>query len=184
MPITVVALPFDTTCNSYVSSEDMETYVTDRVVDASQKATWAGLTDDQKASYLVNATRSLDSLFDWFGYKYSRDQKLKWPRADVYVEGYWVDNTTFPEPVVQATCELALFMAENEGATSVTSGGQFDSLAVGPLKIDFNEASPASLTGTKFFPDILPILLKDYGTVAMPDIPGASTLKQSRLVRA
>lgn len=184
MTITIVAIPLDPTCNSYVSSEDMMTYVNDRVADQTVVDAWTALSDDDKAMYLVNSARSLDSFADWNGLKYSRDQQLKWPRTDVWIEEFWVDNTTFPIPVIQAACELALFMMTNDGATSVSSGGVFDSIGVGPLRIDFNNGSPVNATGTKFYPDILPILLKDYGSLEPPDVPGSNRLKQVRLTRA
>ena len=182
MALVVDATPLGLTTNSYVSLEDMQSYVDDRVVDRDAKVLWASVSADLKAAYLVNATRFLDDSCTWIGDRYSRDQRLKWPRYNAYVDGWLLDQVTFPNQVVEATCEMALWMAQQAGETSVTQNAQFSALEVGPLRIDFNEAAGGS--AKQYFPDVVAILLKDVGSIENPDLPSTSKLKVVRLDRA
>jgi len=183
MTLSVDSTPLSPTCNSYVGSAEMETYVAERVTDATAKATWLALTSALKAAYLVNATRAIDTVADFIGYQYSRDQKLKWPRYDAWVEGYLLDVTTFPHQVRDATAEMALWIASNGGAMFVQqAGAAFDAIKVGPINIDFNEYGNGPQF--KYFPDIVAYLLRDIADVTNPPIPGSAMVKTVRLIRA
>lgn len=160
----------------------MDQYVLDRVISSVSKAAWAALNTESKALYLVNATRTLDSLASWIGQKYSRDQRLDWPRFDAVIDGYYVDSTTFPIPVVEATCEMAMWSVNNSGAVAVQQNAAFNAIKVGPISIDFNERVGG--TSDKYFPDIVPMILADYGSFTTPDLPGANKIKTVRLTRA
>lgn len=181
MALTVVATPLDQACNSYASLAEMATYVSERMSEADAD-TWNSLDAASKARYLVNATRTLDSVVDWIGDRYSEAQKLKWPRISARVDGYLIDYLTFPTPVKHATCELAFWMASNDGATAVRQQAAFDSVKVGPININFNEQVGGSLD--KYFPDSVAIILKDYGTITNPSLPGTRQVKMARLLRA
>jgi hypothetical protein len=152
------------------------------VADATVAAAWTALNADAKARYLVNATRLLDSMVEWIGDRYSRDQKLSWPRVNAFVDGFYVENTIVPTPVMDATIELMVFNMANAGELSSPTNSAFDSVKVGPITIDFNEG--VADTGKKFFPDILPYLLRDYGSVNNPDLPSSRMMKMGRLQRA
>ncbi len=42
-------------------------------------------------------------------------QALEWPRKDIYDRrGYLITTTTVPQGIIDATCEMALFLFENE----------------------------------------------------------------------
>jgi hypothetical protein len=182
MPLVVNDTPLAASNNSYASIATADEYVATRVPVATTVAAWDALDEDSKALYLVNASRSLDSFCEWIGDRYSRDQGLKWPRINAFVDGYLVDQLTFPQPVVDATIEMALWSMLNSGAVSVTSTSEFDSIKVGPINIDFNEGSGQALE--EFFPDAIAILLKDYGGVTQPNLPSSGMMKQARLVRS
>lgn len=185
MALVVDATPLSTTCNSYITVAGADTYVTDQVAVAAQVTAWAALSNDDKGMYLVRATAFLDGLVSWFGDRYSADQQLKWPRTNLYIEGLLKDFglTSFPAKVTYATVEMALFLMDQDNATSETNqNATYDAVAIGPLKIDFNVA--ANGAGSKFFPDVLPILLKDLGVIENPDLPNTNRLKQVKLVRA
>jgi hypothetical protein len=102
----------------------------------------------------------------------------------VFIDGFYLDiGYTFPQKVTYATVEMALFLMQQENATSEENDNVlYDAVEIGPLMVDFNN------TGTgpaqKFFPDIIPILLKDYGVIELPDLPNTNRLKQAKLVRA
>lgn len=181
MTLVVDSTPLSPTNNSYASVEEATEYVSTRV-SLDMFSSWDSLDDEDKKKYLVNASRALDSMCEWIGDRYSRDQGLKWPRMNAWVDGWLLDQTTFPKAVVEATIEQALWSMDNSGAVSVTGNSQFDSIKVGPIAIDFNES--AGLATQEFFPDIVAALLKDYGGINQPDLPANNMLKQVRLVRA
>lgn len=183
MPLVLVNEPLSSTCNTYVSAAEMSAYVEDRVPDSAVGAAWRQLSAELKATYLVNATRLIDSIMDWsIGSKYSRDQRLDWPRYDAWVEGWLLESTTFPTPVKEATCEMAVWSMQNNGLVAVSQDAAYDSIKVGTLTIDFNQDVQGPLN--KYYPDIIAYLLKDYGSVSNPQIPGANMAKNVTLRRA
>lgn len=181
MALTVVATPLDPACNSYVSLAEMVTYVSERMSEADAEL-WNELDSASKARYVVNATRALDSFVEWIGVRYSDTQKLKWPRFEAEVDGVDLDYLTFPQAVKHATCELAFWMASNDGSVAVRQQAAFDSVKVGPININFNEQAGGSLD--KYFPDSVAIILRDYGSIANPNLPGSKQVKMARLLRA
>ena len=182
MAITINSTPLDPLCNSYVSLAEMLAYVTDRKPDPAVRTAWVALSDDLKATYLANATRSLDYSCEWIGDRYSRDQKLDWPRSNAYYDGFLLDNTTFPQAVKDATCEMACWSMENNGVISISQNAGYDSIKVGPINIDFNENVGGS--ANKYFPDEVAYLLADYGVMRNPDLPGANRIRTTHLQRA
>lgn len=182
MALTVVTDPFSSSANSYVSVAEADDYVATRSSDASLAAAWAALSADNKAKYLVNATRSLDMMAEWIGDRYSRDQKLDWPRVNAYVDGFLLDQITFPDRVQEATIEMALWSLQNSGAVGVSQSAAFDSIRVGPISIDFNEG--AGLAPNKYFPEVVAYLLSEYGALTDPNMPGANRIKVARLIRS
>ncbi len=182
MAITIVTDPFDPLCNSYVSLAEMVTYLTDRVPDETVLTAWTALADALKATYLVNATRSLDMMVEWIGDRYSRDQKLDWPRVNAYVDGFLLDQITFPDRVKEGAMEMAIWSMQNDGVVSVQQNAAFDSIKVGPINIDFNENVGGARN--QYFPDVLAYLLSEYGQLFNPNLPGANTMKVAKLQRA
>jgi hypothetical protein len=181
MPLVVNNTPFSSTCNSYASIVDMAEYVSTRVANAATAAAWAALTAEKKSLYLVNATRSIDSYAQWIGDRYSRDQRLDWPRINAYKDGYLIDQITFPIEVVEATYEMAIWMMLNSGEVSVDQSSSYDAIKVGPITIDFNQESLGS--AKQYFPDIVAALLAGLGVVQNPELPGQRSIRVSRLQR-
>lgn len=182
MALVIDATPLSPSNNSYASLLGSNEYVSTRIADASVRLAWEDLDDELKAAYLVNASRTLDSLCNWIGDKYSRDQGLSWPRVNAYVDGFIVDQITFPRAVVEATIEMAVWSMTNSGSVAVASNSQYDSIKVGPIAIDFNESS--GIASNAYFPDIVAILLREYGGIQAPELPSNMMLKQARLVRS
>lgn len=182
MTITVVSDPLNPSANSYVSLAEMLAYVTDRVPNTAVSTAWTALSSNAKATYLVNATRSLDYSVQWIGDRYSRDQKMDWPRVNAYVDGFYLDNTTVPAAIKDAACEMAVWSMQNNGVVSIQQNQAFDSIKVGPINIDFNEQVGG--TSEKYFPDVVAALLSEYGQMNNPNLPGAKQIRQVRLHRA
>lgn len=182
MALVVNNDPLDPSANSYVSLAEMVTYLTDRVVNDAYRIAWDRLSDDQRARFLVNSTRFLDSAVAWIGERYYRDQKLDWPRLNAYYDGFLLHTTEFPDRVKEATCEMAMWQMENQGIVSIGQNQQFDKIKVGPIEIDFSEQTGGS--AQKYFPDVIAYLLAGYGTVENPNLPGDKKLKVVRLERS
>ena len=182
MALVLNATPLSPACNSYATLAVALEYVTTRVPNLATAAAWIALTDAQKSMYLVNASRTLDSLSKWIGEKYTRDQGLYWPRGAAVVDGFLLDSTVFPPVIVQATIEFALWQLSNDGAVSIGTNAQYNAIRVGPIAIDFNAG--AGIRSTEYFPDIVSLLLKEYGGITNPDLPSSRALRQVKLVRA
>lgn len=181
MTLAVDSSPLSPTCNSYVSLAGMVTYVANQATSEVNDA-WTDLEAQQKAMYLVNATRTLDGLVEWIGDQYSSTQKLKWPRSNAQVEGYTLDSTTFPQKVVDATCEMAIWLMQSDGAVAVKQPDAYSEIAVGPIRINYNPQMASS--ANQYYPDVLAILLADLGQIHQPNLPGSNSLKLARLQRA
>jgi len=159
----------------------MADYVLTRVPSAATVTAWDGLAADKKAMYLVNATRSIDTYVEWIGDRYSRDQRLDWPRVNAFDDGFLLDQITFPPEVVEATYEMALWMMANSGEVSVDQSSSYDAIKIGPITIDFNQQALGS--AKQYFPDIVAALIRGLGSIGNPELPGQSTLKIARLQR-
>jgi hypothetical protein len=178
----VNSTPAASACNSYVSLADMASYVSQRVPDEVLASQWNDLEAEKKALYVVEASQRLDQMIDWIGLRYSDGQGMKWPRYDAIVDGVELDSSVFPQVLVHATCEMALWLCQNAGASSVTQNAAFDSVRVGPIRVDFNEQ--AGGPSQRFVPDIVAMKLSDIGTVKSPTVPGTKTIQVARLLRA
>lgn len=181
MSITLDSDPLSPTCNTYVDEATMLTYVRDRVADESVQDAWIDLTASEKARYLVNATRLLDGMATWIGDRYSRDQRLAWPRVNAYFDGFYLDVTIVPDAVKEATCEMALWMLSNSGAISASTPYGYDSIKVGSLEINFNEG--VAKQAQQYFPEQVAYILEGYGVLNSPNVPGR-TITVARLIRA
>jgi len=118
-----MAFTFDATAggssaNSFVSVS----YADDYFAGNLESATW-GIPSAQKQAALVQATRRLNSE-TYGGRRNTSTQSLAFPRQfiiayDVPDQAY-IDSTTIPELLAQATCELALhYLKQVNGEFSV-----------------------------------------------------------------
>lgn len=160
----------------------MATYVAELTTDVSLADQWDGVDDPLKASYLVNASRRLDQLFEWIGSKYSEAQGMAWPRYNACVDGYLLTSTIIPPAVRDAACEMAIWMMTNDGVISVGQSQAYSKIEVGPIQIDFNEK--LATADRKYAPDTVAMILRDYGTLQNPELPGTMSVKVARLIRA
>lgn len=78
--------------------------------------TWAGLDDDQKGRYLVQATRVLNAQ-RWKGQRVDPDQPLAWPRSGIS----GVDDEGVPQAIFDASIELANLGALGTDIVNFTS---------------------------------------------------------------
>jgi len=184
MALVVDSDPLSPTCNSYASLAEMASYVVDHDASATEEVVgaWDGLEVNQRSAYLVDATRRLDGLMDWIGEKSTLEQNLKWPRINAVVEDFYLDPTMIPPPVIDATCEMAIWLMQNAGVVAVTQSQAYSAIRVGPINIDFNDQLQTA--PQQYAPDIIAVLLKDYGQLTNPNLPGTRQIKIARLIRA
>lgn len=111
--MALVATVGASTANAYDTLANANTYFASG--DHPKYSTWNALTDAEKTSYLIQATRQIDAL-KINGPKYTTtatsgvpDQALKFPRAVDYDDG----TTFIPVRVKHAMFEQALFLADN-----------------------------------------------------------------------
>lgn len=113
---------------------------------------WTVATNANKEAALVMATRVIDGLFQFHGFKRLSTQALQWPRREcpdpdiengivpglLLIRGPYLDETTVPAAVVNATCELARALLVEDRTDDPDGEGLSSMSLVGSLRIDFN----------------------------------------------
>src|SRR4051812_27095939 len=103
--------------NSYATASNADAYFDGHLY----ASPWTAASTSNKEKALVMATRLIDSLCHFYGFRFTTTQSLQWPReqcpdpdkpATPYtplsvVLNNYVDPTVVPNPVLQATCEMA-----------------------------------------------------------------------------
>ena len=134
--------------NSYANAADGDTYHDGQLY----AATWTAATTGSKEKALVMATRLIDGLFQFNGFKRSSTQALQWPRREcrdpdiengvipglLLVRGPFLDETKVPALVVNATCELARALLVEDRTDDPDGEGLSSMSVVGSLRLDFN----------------------------------------------
>ena len=144
MAVTIDATAGGASANSYITLADAETYFESRYGSDN----WDSQTDAVKNALLVNATRLLDQSFDWQGDVASSTQALRWPRDDAYdADGDEIDSDIVPDPIKNATCEMALYVVTNSGSTVDNS---IKSAKVGSIEVEYRDnVSPEKLVDSE-----------------------------------
>lgn len=165
MAITIVATAGASNANSFVLQADATAYLEARL----NSSAWTNAVDaDQKAA-LVEATRELNYR-GWTGQKATAAQALAWPRVyaldpDAPVGSVYLDSTTVPQVIQDATCELALEFLK-AGTTDVAGAIKDDGIQTKTVDV---------LTTTYFEPSQRPRGLARYPRVlglVMPLLEG------------
>src|SRR3954470_21426298 len=103
--------------NSYANVTDGDTYHEGHLYASA----WTAASTSNKEKALVMATRLIDSLCHFYGFRFTTTQSLQWPREQCpdpdkastpytplsVVLNNFVDPTIVPPAVLQATCEMA-----------------------------------------------------------------------------
>jgi len=167
--MSVDATPAGPQANSYISEADALAYFASIL---SKDAIWGGIEDAIQSNLLIEATRSLDLLFEWVGIRSTSEQSLKWPRAEVEIDGYYIDSTIIPEAVKVATCDLAFFIFQS-GSVSIQKDN-LNALKVGPISLNFGSTSGN-------YPPLLNSTLTGYG---FPRISKSGSARSVRVIRS
>lgn len=125
---------------------------------------WAAATAGNKQAALIMATRDIDRL-EFYGYRNSETQALKWPRSGVVLDGVTHVSTVIPSEIKQAACLLANWLLTNnpDALSSTSNDGAINAIKVGALAVNFDTSRTASRkTLFQLMPDSVKALLDDF----------------------
>ena len=117
------------TSNSYISAADCTTYATDRGV------TLAGTVADM----LIRGMDYIEQQI-FKGTKATSAQALQWPRFGVYVDGYYVSETSVPQLLKDALCEIVISI---DGGTDPLSSESRETKRekIGEIEVEYTAGS-------------------------------------------
>jgi hypothetical protein len=136
------------TANSYADVADGSAYH-----DGHLYATaWTGATAGNQAAALVMATRIIDAMFRFKGFKTVATQALQWPRRTcpdidsdsivtlgvAFTRGCFLPENAVPAAVVSATCELARELLVSDLTAAPPGDGLKAIRLEGAMKLDFD----------------------------------------------
>src|SRR5688572_789393 len=131
--------------NAYASAADGDAYHDGHLYASA----WTAVTTGDKEKALVMATRLIDGLFQFNGFKRISTQALQWPRREcrdpdntdgvvpglLLVRGPYLDETKVPTIVVNATCELARALVIEDRTDDPDGEGLSSMSVVGSLRL-------------------------------------------------
>jgi len=139
--------------NSYISLADAETYTTDRL----NVTAWDADTDANKNKALIQATTLIDNG-RYTGSRTDTTQALAFPRYDLYVDGILLPSSTTPQRVLDATCELAIYLLQSD-YTAPNDMAEYDRVKIGELEV---EVSGSNSSTVKTLPPLVNDLLSPF----------------------
>lgn len=110
--------------NSYITVVDADAYFLERYGASS----WAVLTEANKTAALITAVPVLESYCVWEGDKTEEDQDLEFPRDG---------ETTVPQDIINAQCEIAFNIVAN-GGPDIVPAYQLNELKAGSVGLKWN----------------------------------------------
>lgn len=137
--------------NSYVSEATLTAYATARGIT---------LTGDLE-ELLIKAMDYIESL-DFIGVKYTRDQGLQWPRADVVIDYYYRDVDYIPTELTKGLMETAISIDGGEDPLSDIAR-QKKSVSVGEISVEY-ETSSSTTTVRKINSSLAKIVKGGFGS--------------------
>jgi hypothetical protein len=136
--------------NAYANAADGDAYHDGHLYASA----WTAATTGNKEKALVMATRLIDSLFRFNGFKRVSTQALQWPRREcrdpdatngvvpglLFVRGPYLDETKVPPLVVSATCDFARALLVADRTDDPEGEGLRSMSVVGTLGLVFDAA--------------------------------------------
>lgn len=144
MTVTVIAIPGLATSNSYSTLADAEIFMDSRL----HNDDWNNAEDDAKNRALVWATRLMDDLVEWHGWRIDEVQVLEWPRSGVLDRGdFFLDDDAIPTFLQEATTELALSLLVSDRTIDYALSG-FKRLKVDVIELEADVSTKQSTLPT------------------------------------
>ncbi len=149
---------------SYIDVAQADDYYLGTLLESN----WAALSNTEKESSLLAATRALETL-TYAGTRCTPstddatlEQALQWPRSGATCKGITATCAALPNPIVEATASLALNIFTSPptpGAPSTGTTGAIKSQKLGDLSQDFYDVKEGSSTKVDAS---APLLLQQY----------------------
>lgn len=115
-------------------------------------------------SALRLATTYIDSFWNSFkGNKVSQEQALQWPRSDVSIFGFTVEEDELPQTLLDATAEAAYQQQAGTSLLPSGVGGNVKFEKVGPLETEYFSNNPAAQPTLRAVDTHLSPLLRNTG---------------------
>lgn len=170
MSVTVVATAGASNANSYL------TVAAAGDIANLQLGTlqWSSASSDNKGRALIMATRYLDEL-RYIGSKASEEQALLWPRSEAKCGDWSYGDDEIPQPIKQATFDLAEYLLSNNNALSGAGAGSSELIpgipnanlkraTVDVITVEFNSTPQAE---RKTALDVVPHLANVMGCLCL-----------------
>ena len=132
------------TANAYIDQTYMTAFLADRIPSTSVTA-YNALTTEQDA-YIIYATQRID-MTRFIGDRADVTQRLMFPRSNIYVDDFSIDDTTVPDGIERATAEMVLFLLEND-ITEVNEDINLVSAKVGSIEVEYKDTQVGSPANT------------------------------------
>lgn len=145
--------------NCYVSLEYADEYMRN----TGRKA-WEELSENDRKSYLINATNYIDRTYSKIGWKgikkYHRNQSLCFPRVELYdKDGFEVEG--IPEELMKAVCEAGFISTTTSLFTIKDAAGSVKAQKVDVLEVEYySEKDSSGIYISRF--TVLDSLLSDF----------------------
>jgi hypothetical protein len=128
-------------------------------------AAWTSATLDNRTKACIMATRYIDDLVAWKGYKVEDTQPREWPRKDVRLGTYVLPNDAVPLHIQHAVCETALSFLGGDRISDTGKAAGVSSINLGnsALELQFNQPDPTR--NLPIIPRQVADILEKYGVV-------------------
>jgi len=134
--ITLVDSPGDPSANSYVSLAFSNAHMEQSV----GRQSWLTADEEIRKAALIEATRTIDSIFSWYSLSTDQFQALDWPQQLQYDKfGRRIQDNVIPKALKEVVCDLAYSIFTYGSTTKPNS--KVDSVKVGPITLDLDQAS-------------------------------------------
>lgn len=169
MSITVETGAGIVNANSYAEVADADTWIADNGANAS----WAAASPAQKEAALKEATRYLDTVYDWKGLIVyptlagsDYGQETAWPRSGVQDdEGRTVPNNLIPRTLKAALYLLAIESLAGTLITSdVTNPGFVKKEKLDVLEVEYSDSPNVNTSKQRDFVQVDRMLIPDLAT--------------------
>lgn len=135
MAITIVATPGAVGANSYATVAEADAYQETHLY----ATPWTGATTERQKAALVWATRLLDDVLEYVGWRTSTTQTLGWPRTGVWTpDNIEVDDATIPQFMINAVSEFSRRLLETDRTAEPGTKG-FSAIEVGPISLEIDK---------------------------------------------
>jgi hypothetical protein len=101
---------------------------------------YSGFADDTAITAAIQVASDWLNLKIWKGQLVDEAQTDAWPRDNVYINGYLIDNTTTPMPIEYACNELVL-LGQTEALFADVTGPAVKSEKVAVVEVEYQDGA-------------------------------------------